>query len=142
MQITKLVLWLNQTSKCHDLTLVEPLCPQKPSAAVLKPAFPVPTRDVASLEAEAPPPTTVAEKSPEVEEMEIVTAQLSAKLCIEDIDASDGDNPQLCAEYVKEIYEYMMMLEVSLSCLVHLLNQNLVCTVMNTPMFTTYNYAW
>lgn len=44
--------------------------------------------------------------------MEIVTSQLSTKLCIEDIDAADGDNPQLCAEYVKEIYEYMMMLEV------------------------------
>ena len=40
---------------------------------------------------------TVAEKSPEVEEMEIVTSQLSTKLCIEDIDAADGDNPQLCA---------------------------------------------
>lgn len=52
--------------------------------------------------------------SPEIEEMEVVTLQLSRKLCIEDIDAVDSENPQLCAEYVKEIYEYMMMLEVSL----------------------------
>ncbi len=52
------------------------------------------------------------EKSPEVEEMEVVTAQLSQKLCIEDIDAADSSNPQLCVEYVKEIYQYMMMLEV------------------------------
>ncbi len=59
-----------------------------------------------------PGPTT--KKSPEVEEMEVVTAQLSQKLHIEDIDTIDSDNPQLCAEYVKEIYEYMMMLEVSL----------------------------
>ena len=49
--------------------------------------------------------------------MEIVTSQLSMKLCIEDIDAADGDNPQLCAEYVKEIYEYMMVLEVMLQVL-------------------------
>lgn len=54
----------------------------------------------------------IAEKSPEVEEMEVVTAQLSRQLCIEDIDTVDSENPQLCAEYVKDIYEYMMMLEV------------------------------
>merc|ERR1719474_14925 len=30
---------------------------------------------------------------------------------IEDIDAADGDNPQLCAEYVKEIYGYLRQLE-------------------------------
>lgn len=30
---------------------------------------------------------------------------------IEDIDSSDGDNPQLCAEYVKDIYEYLRKLE-------------------------------
>ena len=58
------------------------------------------------------PRKPVGEKSPDVEEMEVVTAELSKKLCIEDIDAADSSNPQLCAEYVKEIYEYMMMLEV------------------------------
>ena len=30
---------------------------------------------------------------------------------IEDIDAADGDNPQLCAEYVKDIYDYLRQLE-------------------------------
>jgi len=30
---------------------------------------------------------------------------------VEDIDAADGDNPQLCAEYVKDIYEYLRHLE-------------------------------
>lgn len=29
-----------------------------------------------------------------------------------DIDAEDHDNPQLCAEYVNEIYRYMRSLEV------------------------------
>ena len=50
--------------------------------------------------------------SPEVEEMEVVTEQLSRQLCIEDIDTVDTDNPQLCAEYVKDIYKYIMTLEV------------------------------
>jgi len=30
---------------------------------------------------------------------------------VEDIDAADGDNPQLCAEYVKDIYGYLRQLE-------------------------------
>ena len=41
-----------------------------------------------------------------------ITAALSQQLVIEDIDESDKDNPQLCSEYVKEIYEYMRELEV------------------------------
>jgi len=35
----------------------------------------------------------------------------SLRTFIEDIDAADGDNPQLCAEYVKDIYEYLRHLE-------------------------------
>jgi len=35
----------------------------------------------------------------------------SLRTFIEDIDAADGDNPQLCAEYVKDIYEYLRLLE-------------------------------
>ena len=31
---------------------------------------------------------------------------------IVDIDAEDHDNPQLCAEYVNEIYRYLRSLEV------------------------------
>ena len=41
-----------------------------------------------------------------------ITSALSNKLVIEDIDESDRDNPQLCAEYVKDIYTYMRELEV------------------------------
>lgn len=33
-------------------------------------------------------------------------------LAIDDIDAEDHGNPQLCAEYVQEIYHYMRQLEV------------------------------
>ena len=53
---------------------------------------------------------------PEPEEMEMevgqITSALSKQLVIEDIDEIDQDNPQLCAEYVKEIYSYMRELEV------------------------------
>ena len=35
----------------------------------------------------------------------------SLRSFIEDIDAADGDNPQLCAEYVKDIYQYLRHLE-------------------------------
>ena len=35
----------------------------------------------------------------------------SLRTFVEDIDAADGDNPQLCAEYVKDIYEYLRQLE-------------------------------
>ena len=52
---------------------------------------------------------------PEVMDMDVgqIALALSNKLVIEDIDESDRDNPQLCAEYVKEIYAYMRELEVS-----------------------------
>ena len=42
-----------------------------------------------------------------------IASALNHKLVIEDIDESDRDNPQLCAEYVKAIYAYMRELEVS-----------------------------
>lgn len=83
---------------------------------MLKPVLPTQSLKDAGPKVPAPhfPLPRMAETSPEVEEMEIVTSQLSAKLNIEDIDAGDSDNPQLCVEYVKEIYEYLMTLEVSL----------------------------
>lgn len=62
---------------------------------------------------EVPPPKSTA--PPCVEDMEVaqVTQQLSQQLHIEDIDLTDAENPQLCAEYVKDIYQYMGHLEVS-----------------------------
>ena len=41
-----------------------------------------------------------------------ITEALSEQLLIEDIDSQDADNPQLCAEYAKDIYKYMKKLEV------------------------------
>ena len=61
-------------------------------------------------------------------EMEVghITSALCNKLVIEDIDESDQDNPQLCAEYVKEIYTYMRELEVS----IHTYKAHYMCMCM------------
>ena len=45
-----------------------------------------------------------------------IASALSQQLVIEDIDESDKENPQLCSEYVKEIYDYMRKLEVCKLC--------------------------
>lgn len=34
---------------------------------------------------------------------------------IEDVDAADGEDPQLCSDYVKDIYWYLRKLEVCTS---------------------------
>ena len=56
------------------------------------------------------------------EEMDvaIVTQQLADMLHIKDIDSADADNPQLCSEYVKDIYLYMRELEVPRECVLTL----------------------
>ena len=59
-----------------------------------------------------------------------ITSALSNKLVIEDIDESDRDNPQLCAEYVKEIYAYMRELEVHMYML--------LCNVVHHLQFVQY----
>ena len=76
------------------------------AAAAVKPAV-LPPKEAPSWKSR--------EKSPDVEEMEVaqVASAFSKQLHIEDIDSTDADNPQLCAEYVKDIYEYMRELEVS-----------------------------
>jgi len=40
-------------------------------------------------------------------------AEAFSELNIDDIDNNDFDNPQLCAEYVKEIYKYIREQEVT-----------------------------
>lgn len=48
--------------------------------------------------------------SPEAMDM----AEAFSELHIDDIDTDDFDNPQLCAEYVKDIYKYIREQEVCL----------------------------
>ena len=35
-------------------------------------------------------------------------------LAVNDVDAEDGGDPNLCSEYVKDIYDYLRQLEVSI----------------------------
>ena len=56
----------------------------------------------------APTKESVAEEAMDVGQM---AEAFSTKLQIEDIDELEYDNPQLCAEYAKDIYMYMRELE-------------------------------
>ena len=48
-----------------------------------------------------------------MKEENLCQAFSDALLCkIEDIDTEDWDNPQLCSDYVKDIYQYLRQLEV------------------------------
>ena len=48
-----------------------------------------------------------------MEEEELCEAFSHAILAVEDIDDQDVEMPHLCAEYVKDIYAYLMALEVN-----------------------------
>nr|P07818.1 RecName: Full=G2/mitotic-specific cyclin-B [Arbacia punctulata]CAA68650.1 unnamed protein product [Arbacia punctulata] len=65
-------------------------------------------------------PTEMRSTSPDVldamevdQAIEAFSQQLIA-LQVEDIDKDDGDNPQLCSEYAKDIYLYLRRLEVEM----------------------------
>lgn len=77
----------------------------KPPVAKLEPV----AEPVALPRQPTPVPT-----SPEAMDMGKITEAFSQQLQIEDIDIADSDNPQLCAEYAKDIYVYMKDLEVRL----------------------------
>lgn len=48
-----------------------------------------------------------------MKEENLCQAFSDALLCkIEDIDNEDWENPQLCSDYVKDIYQYLRQLEV------------------------------
>lgn len=46
------------------------------------------------------------------EEEELCQAFSEALLTVEDVDEQDADLPQLCSQYVKDIYSYLHVLEV------------------------------
>uniref|UniRef100_A0A3B4FMR3 G2/mitotic-specific cyclin-B2 n=1 Tax=Pundamilia nyererei TaxID=303518 RepID=A0A3B4FMR3_9CICH len=46
------------------------------------------------------------------EETELCLAFSEALLAVQDVDEEDADQPQLCSEYVKDIYKYLHNLEV------------------------------
>lgn len=46
------------------------------------------------------------------EETELCLAFSEALLAVQDVDEEDANQPQLCSEYVKDIYKYLHNLEV------------------------------
>lgn len=48
-----------------------------------------------------------------MKEEELCQAFSVALLAVEDIDEGDSDMPQLCSEYIKDIYGYLQCLEVT-----------------------------
>ncbi|XP_070708799.1 G2/mitotic-specific cyclin-B2-like isoform X1 [Pempheris klunzingeri] len=88
----------------------------KPSTLAAKPAA-VQAAPPAVREVQAPadPLPPVSEESADVsmrEEAELCQAFSEALLTVQDVDAQDSDLPQLCSEYVKDIYHYLHTLEV------------------------------
>lgn len=76
---------------------------------------------VLPVQAAPEPLPAVAEESVDVsmkeekEEEVLCRAFSEALLAVEDVDEDDGDQPQLCSVYVKDIYRYLHQLEVEQS---------------------------
>ncbi|XP_057580975.1 G2/mitotic-specific cyclin-B2 isoform X2 [Hippopotamus amphibius kiboko] len=86
----------------------------------LKPTASVKPVQMEVLAPKGPSPT--AEDSATKEE-NLCQAFSDALLCkIEDIDTEDWENPQLCSDYVKDIYQYLRQLEVLQSINPHFLD--------------------
>ncbi|KAM9366488.1 G2/mitotic-specific cyclin-B2-like [Symphorus nematophorus] len=86
----------------------KPSCTQK-AKPVQEPVVQVP--------APADPLPPASEESADVsmreeEEERLCQAFSEALLTVEDVDEQDGDLPQLCSQYVKDIYNYLHVLEV------------------------------
>ncbi|KAM4747155.1 G2/mitotic-specific cyclin-B2 [Rhinophrynus dorsalis] len=64
---------------------------------------------------EAPKALSPVPMDVSMKEEELCKAFSTALSSVEDIDANDGANPQLCSEYVMDIYNYLRQLEVQQS---------------------------
>lgn len=85
----------------------KPSCVQKSKPAAVLPAVRV------QAAADRLPP--VSEESADVsmkDEDELCQAFSEALLTVQDVDEDDADLPQLCSQYVKDIYSYLHVLEV------------------------------
>lgn len=68
-----------------------------------------------TLRVEEPADPPVSQASADVsmkEEVQLCRAFSEALLTIQDVDEDDEDQPQLCSQYVKDIYIYLRDLEV------------------------------
>ncbi|XP_040890607.1 G2/mitotic-specific cyclin-B2-like isoform X1 [Toxotes jaculatrix] len=86
----------------------KPSCAQKAKPTVVPPVVQVP--------APADPVPPASEESADVsmkeEEGELCQAFSEVLLTVQDVDEQDADLPQLCSQYVKDIYNYLHVLEV------------------------------
>lgn len=67
------------------------------------------------MEEPADPIPPVSQASADIsmkEEDELCQAFSEALLTVQDVDEDDEDQPQLCSQYVKDIYSYLRELEV------------------------------
>ncbi|XP_021512653.1 G2/mitotic-specific cyclin-B2 isoform X2 [Meriones unguiculatus] len=101
--------------------------PVQPSKVTNVNKQPKPTASVKPVQMEALAPK-VQDPLPVPEDVSMKEESLcqafsDALLCkIEDIDNEDGENPQLCSDYVKDIYQYLRQLEVLQSINPHFLD--------------------
>ncbi|MBZ3890094.1 G2/mitotic-specific cyclin-B2 [Sciurus carolinensis] len=98
--------------------MLQPPTQSSPTAQLLVPKGLFPCKAIAyTATVEATP--TVAQKST----ARMPTAFSDTLLCkTEDIDNEDRENPQLCSDYVKDIYQYLRQLEVLQSINPHFLD--------------------
>ncbi|XP_028293490.1 G2/mitotic-specific cyclin-B2 isoform X2 [Gouania willdenowi] len=92
----------------------KPSCPQKVKPTAVRAAAPV-ARPVPPVVVDTAPPPVVTEEPADVsmkdgEEM-LCQAFSEVLLAVEDVDEQDDDQPQLCSQYVKDIYQYLHELE-------------------------------
>lgn len=105
--------------------LIPAMFPQRPGRAKAssKPSCAQNTRPISvqvlhpvvQVPAPADPLPSVSEESADVsmkEEEALCQAFSEALLTVQDVDEQDADQPQLCSQYVKDIYKYLHVLEV------------------------------
>lgn len=93
------------------------MLPVKPT---VQPAVAQPKRAQVQPEDPHPAPVLQAQADVSMKEEELCQAFSNTLFSVEDIDEGDADMPQLCHEYVKEIYAYLRSLEVRLSIVSYL----------------------
>ncbi|NP_001081268.1 G2/mitotic-specific cyclin-B2 [Xenopus laevis] len=103
----------------------KPPAVKQSSNAVAKPSKMAATKVANVKTKHVPVKPVVAEAAPKVpspvpmdvslKEEELCQAFSDALTSVEDIDADDGGNPQLCSDYVMDIYNYLKQLEVQQS---------------------------
>ncbi|XP_067874012.1 G2/mitotic-specific cyclin-B2 [Heterodontus francisci] len=89
--------------------IIKPVAQLKPTLQVVKPMVqePIPQAPL------SPTPMDVSmTEDVSMKEEDLCQAFSGTLLEVEDIDAEDGDNPQLCSQYMKDIYKYLRQLEM------------------------------